>query len=174
MEPILRPERLQRKACAVRFLVADCDGVLTDTGVYYSDRGESLKRFSIRDGMGVERLRTLAGIPTGILSGEVSPALKRRAEKLGIEECGLGVQDKAAALRSLAERHRLPLEAIAYIGDDVNDLPALALAGLSAAPSDAFEEVRRAVDFVCTLPGGRGAFREFAEFILKAACRQAG
>lgn len=163
------PARLAPRLRAVRLLVTDCDGVLTDGGVYYSDRGELLKRFSIRDGMGVERLNTMAGIVTAIVSGERSQALKRRAEKLGIEDCELGVKDKAAAMRALAERRGLLLEACAYIGDDINDLPAIALVGLSACPSDAIQEVRQGVDYVCAHPGGHGAFREFADLILSVS-----
>ncbi|MFH0342687.1 MAG: hypothetical protein ACHBNF_11280 [Chromatiales bacterium] len=92
---------LTERARAIRMVITDCDGVLTDSGVYYGAEGEILKRFSIRDGMGVERLRTLAGIVTGIVTGEQSPSVKRRAE-MGIEECHLGIADNAAALQSIA------------------------------------------------------------------------
>ena len=84
--------------------MSDCDGVLTDGGVYYSGAGEVSKRFYIRDGMGVERLRKLAGIDTVLVSGEGSPALKKRAEKLSITECHLGIEDKAAVLQTIAAR----------------------------------------------------------------------
>lgn len=159
---------LAERARAIRMVITDCDGVLTDNGVYYGAEGEILKRFSIRDGMGVERLRTLAGIVTGMVTGEQSPSVKRRAEKLGIEECHLGIADKGAALQSIACRRTLPLAAIAYIGDDVNDLGAMSLAGLCACPADALPEVKNRADFICTQAGGHGAFREFAELILAA------
>jgi len=156
------------RARGIRLLVSDCDGVLTDGGVYYSGAGEVSKRFHIRDGMGVERLRKLAGIDTAIVSGEGSAALKKRAEKLAISECHLGIDDKAAVLRAIAARRGIPMEALAYLGDDVNDLEAMALAGLSACPGDAFADVREKAHIVCAAHGGHGAFRELAEIILAA------
>ncbi|MGH8605749.1 MAG: KdsC family phosphatase, partial [Gammaproteobacteria bacterium] len=130
-------QQLIEKARLVKMLLTDCDGVLTDNGVYYSPAGELLKRFSIRDGMGVERLRTLAGIETGIISGENSAPLKRRAEKLGIEECHLGISDKAQVVRSIIAKRGLLRAELAYIGDDANDLEVFDLVGLCACPSDA-------------------------------------
>src|SRR5918996_4319258 len=115
------------KARLIRLVLTDCDGVLTDGGVYYSERGERLKRFHLRDGMGVERLRKLADVETGIISGELSPSIRRRAEKLGITECHLGVKDKAATVQSIALRWAIPLSAIAYMGDDVHDCEAFSL-----------------------------------------------
>ena len=132
------------------------------------------KRFHIRDGMGVERLRKLAGIDTAVVSGEGSPALKKRAEKLSITECHLGIEDKAAVLQTIAARRGLPLTALAYIGDDVNDLEAMALAGLSACPGDAFQDVREQAHIVCAAHGGHGAFREFAEILIAAGTRRRG
>lgn len=161
-------QNIIEKARFVKLLLTDCDGVLTDGGVYYSPAGELLKRFSIRDGMGVERLRTLAGVETGIVSGENSTPLKRRAEKLGIEECHLGVSDKAETLRSIVAKRGLGRDKLAYIGDDVNDLEVFALVGLSACPSDAFDEVKGRADIICRNKGGYGAFREFAEIIILA------
>lgn len=156
------------KAKQVELLLTDCDGVLTDAGVYYSEAGEQLKRFSIRDGMGVERLRELVSVETGIISGERSMALRRRAEKLSIEEYHLGIKNKAITLESIASRRGLPLHAIAYIGDDVNDLEVFSIVGLTACPNDSMQRVREAVDLVCDQKGGNGAFREFAEFIIEA------
>ena len=162
------PPDIAHRARCVKLLLTDCDGVLTDGGVYYSARGEELKRFDIRDGMGVERLWKLAGIETGIITGENSPSVARRAKKLGIIECHLGAKDKAATVSSILEGRKLKAEEVAYLGDDVNDLPAFAIAGLTACPSDAFEEVRVAANWVLQRPGGHGAFRELAEIILKA------
>lgn len=157
------------RARRIRLLVSDCDGVLTDGGVYYSEAGEIAKRFHLRDGMGIERLRTLAGIETAIVSGEASPSIEKRAEKLAIAECHLGIKDKAALLRSIATRRGLALAALAYIGDDVNDLEAMALAGLSACPGDACADVMERAHIVCTAKGGHGALREFAEILIGAA-----
>jgi len=162
---------VEQKAAAIRLVVTDCDGVLTDAGVYYSEQGEALTRFSRRDGMGVERLRELAGIETCVLSREASAITARRAEKLGLSEVHLGVADKLHAIRDLAARRGLTPAQLAFIGDDVADLPALRVAGLSGCPGDAEPPVRSRVDFVATRAGGAGAFREFAEFILAAQQR---
>lgn len=156
------------KAKEVRWLLTDCDGVLTDGGVYYGESGEALKRFSIRDGMGVQRLAEIAGVQTGIVTGELSPSVKHRAEKLKIEELHLGAKDKVSIVKDLAKRRGIELSQIAYIGDDVNDLEVLEIVGLSACPNDAMEIVQSKVNLVCEKPGGHGAFREFCEFILKA------
>lgn len=157
------------RARLIRLLLTDCDGVLTDGGVYYSARGEELKRFSIRDGMGVERLRTLAGVEVGIVTGEaLSPPLQRRVEKLGITELHLGARDKGAVLDGILARRGLEAEQVAYIGDDTNDLPVIQRAGLCACPCDAMPMVQDVVDYVCRCGGGYGAFREFAELIIAA------
>ena len=162
------PPDFADRAHGLKLVLTDCDGVLTDGGVYYSERGEELKRFNIRDGMGVERLRNLAGVETGIVTGEFSVSVTKRAEKLGIAECHLGAKNKAAVVRGILERREFNADEVAYVGDDVNDLPAFAMVGLTACPGDAFEEVKTAADVVLTRAGGQGAFREFAELILKA------
>ena len=164
----LSPAELPRRAARLRLVLTDSDGVLTDTGVYYSERGEELKRFSIRDGMGVERLRK-AGIETGIVTGERSPSVLRRAEKLGLRHVLLGVKDKLEAVRRLCAEQGLTLDELGFIGDDVNDLEVLgvlATQGLTAAPADALPSVLGVVIHVCSAPGGHGAFRDFAEWIL--------
>jgi len=157
---------LVEKALAIRLVLTDCDGVLTDGSVYYSAEGEQMKRFFIRDGMGVERLRVLRGIETGIVTGEMSESVRRRAEKLKITELHLGCKEKLALVKALAKRLALRLDELAYIGDDVNDAEVLKVVGLSACPEDAESEVKGIVNMVCSKPGGRGAFRELAEFII--------
>lgn len=118
--------------------------------------------------MGVERLRVHLGVETGIVTREASGFAVARARKLALPEVLTGVADKGAALVEVAGRRGLAPDEIAFVGDDVNDLPALALAGLAACPSDAFPAVKAAVHHVCTLPGGHGAFREVAEIVLFA------
>lgn len=157
-----------RKARKIKFVLTDVDGVLTDTGVYYSDKGEELKRFSIRDGMGVELLRTKANIETGIITGENSAIVTKRAEKLKIENVILGCKDKKAALIDLMEKLNLEAKQIAYIGDDVNDIEIMNAVGLSACPDDAIPKIKKIADFICNSKGGYGAFREFADFIIKS------
>jgi 3-deoxy-D-manno-octulosonate 8-phosphate phosphatase (KDO 8-P phosphatase) len=159
-------EQYKVKAQRIKLLLTDVDGVLTDNGVYYGESGEILKRFSIRDGMGVERLRKLCGIETGIVTGELSPSVARRAEKLQIVQLHLGVKDKLGKLHELMAKEGLTWEELAFIGDDVNDLAVLEKVGFSACPGDAMAAVSRVVHYRCTERGGYGAFREFAEYII--------
>jgi 3-deoxy-D-manno-octulosonate 8-phosphate phosphatase (KDO 8-P phosphatase) len=162
----MNSDQYKERAAAIRLVVTDVDGVLTDNGVYYSENGEVMKRFSIRDGMGVERLRNLCGIETAIVTGETSPSVSRRAEKLGIQQVYLGVKDKRAAVEEMMVARGFAWTQIAYIGDDVNDLTVLEKVGLSACPADAMEAVSRIVHFRCVVKGGYGAFREFAEWLI--------
>lgn len=164
------PDHIREKAKRVKWVITDCDGVLTDTGVYYSADGELLKRFSIRDGMGVERLRHLAGIDTAIVTGENSLPVQRRAEKLKITELYLFVKNKAECLTAFCTKHGVDNHQIAYIGDDFNDEAVLRTAGLTACPADAVEPIKQLCDYICDARGGHGAFRDFAELII--ACRQ--
>jgi len=159
---------IKQKARHIKLLLSDSDGVLTDGGVYYSDRGEEMKCFNIRDGMGVARLRTLAQVDVGIITGELSGSVKKRAEKLEIAELHLGVKDKVAVLNEIMNRLDLTLEEIAYIGDDTNDIEVMKLVGLSACPANAISFAIAVADYVCQNNGGHGAFREFAEFIIEA------
>lgn len=165
----LTEEEAVARARRLKLVLTDCDGVLTDASVYYSDTGETLRRFSVRDGMGVERLRE-AGIETAIVSRERSKAVEHRAEKLRLPHLFLGISDKAKHLEKILSETGLDSSAFAYIGDDVNDLGILALVGeegLTGAPADAVPEVLGRVHFRCLSSGGSGAFRDFAEWILK-------
>ena len=170
----LEPEELRQRARRLRLVLTDSDGVLTDGGVYYSDGGEALRRFSVRDGMGVERLRN-AGIATAIITRESCGCVERRAAKLRLPHLFLGVQDKAAQLPAVLDATGLAVDALAYIGDDVNDLGIMAAIGergLTAAPADAMPEVRAVCHHLCSARGGHGAFRDFAEWLL--GLRQGG
>jgi 3-deoxy-D-manno-octulosonate 8-phosphate phosphatase (KDO 8-P phosphatase) len=160
-------EEQMTRAAKIRLVLTDVDGVLTDGGVFYGADGEVMKRFNIRDGMGVERLREI-GIEVGIITGEKSESVVKRAEKLNIEMVHLFCKDKPAVIREMIDQKKFTAEEIAYIGDDVNDDEAMKLVGLSAAPADAFFKTRELAHFVCRRPGGHGAFREFAEFIIEA------
>jgi 3-deoxy-D-manno-octulosonate 8-phosphate phosphatase (KDO 8-P phosphatase) len=163
----LSEEELRRRAARLKLVLTDSDGVLTDGGVYYSARGEELKRFSLRDGMGFERLRD-AGIAVAIMTGETSESVARRAEKLRARAL-LGVKDKARYLETVLAEMQITLGEAAYIGDDINDLGVMAAIlphGLVGAPNDAMPEVKRVVHWVSAHDGGHGAFRDFAEWIL--------
>jgi YrbI family 3-deoxy-D-manno-octulosonate 8-phosphate phosphatase len=160
-------KKLIKQIKKIKLILTDNDGVLTDSGVYYSESGEELKRFSIRDGMGVARLREIASVETGIITGEISIPVKKRADKLHITELHMGVNDKAKVLKSLLKRKNLKPENVAYIGDDSNDLKIIEKVGLSACPADAMSFVKSKVHYVCEHEGGHGAFREFAELIIQ-------
>jgi 3-deoxy-D-manno-octulosonate 8-phosphate phosphatase (KDO 8-P phosphatase) len=163
---------LHSKIAKIKLVLTDCDGVLTDTGVYYSDKGEMMKRFSIRDGMGIERLRNLAKIETGIVTGENTGSVKKRAEKLKIKELHLGSKDKAAVLHEILKRKKLKAEDIAFIGDDMNDFEIMKKVGLAACPGDALEQIKKISHYVCTNKGGYGAFRELAELIIQGKIKK--
>jgi 3-deoxy-D-manno-octulosonate 8-phosphate phosphatase (KDO 8-P phosphatase) len=149
----------------IKALVMDVDGTLTDSAMYYSSKGEELKRFSTRDGMGISLLHA-NGFRTAIITSEMTEIVTARAKKLNIEHVKLGIQDKVSALNLLAEEMGLNLSDIAYIGDDVNDLNALKIAGFSACPADAVDAVKTNVHYICTKNGGNGAVREIADIIL--------
>jgi 3-deoxy-D-manno-octulosonate 8-phosphate phosphatase (KDO 8-P phosphatase) len=159
-------EEIKEKASKIKLLLTDCDGVLTDGGVYYGEQGEVLKKFNIKDGMGVERLRKLADIQTGIITGELSPSVSKRAEKLQIVELHLGIKDKLLVLMQIMVNKNLSREQIAYIGDDVNDIEIMQKVGLTACPADAISFTKKIADYVCENKGGEGCFREFAELLI--------
>lgn len=145
----------------------DIDGVLTDgTVTWTSDGGES-KTYSFEDIMGLSRART-AGIALGLISGEDGPLVERLAKKIGATFVASGCKDKARALQEFSSVSGTPIERTAYIGDDVNDLGALALAGISAAPATAQPAVKESVALVLEKPCGRGAVRQFVEMLLAA------
>ena len=157
---------LKEKAEKVKVILTDVDGVLTDTGIYYGPQGEALKRYSVRDGMGVERLRKYAGIETIIITGENSAAVKSRAEKLKMQEFYLGVKKKEDVLEIIKQKNGFVKNEIAYIGDDSNDFDVMQLCGFTATPNDGMSFIKDIADYVCETNAGYGAFREFAELIL--------
>ena len=160
---------LRARAARVRLVLSDVDGTLTDGAVFYSERGEAMKRFSMRDGMGVERLRD-DGVETALVTRETSPIVARRAEKLRIRRLYEGVVDKEGALDTILAETGYDVSQLAYIGDDVNDLgimAAIGRRGLIAAPLDAVPSVLRVAHYRCARGGGGGAFRDFAEWILE-------
>jgi 3-deoxy-D-manno-octulosonate 8-phosphate phosphatase (KDO 8-P phosphatase) len=162
------PEAVQPQIIEnIKAIAMDVDGVLTDGGVWWGPNGEEWKRFHFADIMGLSLARK-AGIAIALISGENSPLVDRLADKLSIADVHKGCKDKAAALRTFAERQSLPLQQICFIGDDVNDLSALAIAGLSACPADARPSVRQRCQVVAKLAGGNGAVREIVDLLLAA------
>ena len=150
----------------IRLLLTDCDGVLTDGSVYYSANGEQMKRFSVRDGLGVERLQKLVRIETGLITGENSEIVMQRVEKLGIREYHPGCLDKFSKLKEILSQRKYSADMVAYIGDDFNDEEIMRHVGLSASPADALPAISEVANLVMANKGGYGAFREFAEIII--------
>lgn len=151
----------------IRLVITDVDGVLTDGGLFYDASGECMKRFHVRDGLGMKLLQE-SGVQVAVLSGRDSATLRRRVADLGVTLCILGVKDKAAACRALMAQAGVTAAQTACIGDDSIDLPAFAVCGLSYAVPDAPMYVRQAADAVLQTPGGAGAFRELADAVLQA------
>jgi 3-deoxy-D-manno-octulosonate 8-phosphate phosphatase (KDO 8-P phosphatase) len=152
---------------AVKAIALDVDGVLTDGGVWWGPDGAEWKRFCFADIMGVSLARK-AGLIVTLISGEDSPLVDRFAAKMNLADITKGCKDKAAALRAFAGRNQLALEEICFMGDDVNDLAAMELAGLAAAPADARASVRNKAAIVTVAKGGNGAVRELVDRILNS------
>lgn len=151
----------------IRLVALDVDGTLTDGGMYYSAEGDVMKRFYVQDGMGLTLLHR-AGIEIAFITSENSPIVGARAKKLRIKHVILGCQAKKHALEDLSKQLSIPLEHMAYMGDDVNDEAPMKIVGVKACPSDAVAVIKSISDFVSTKPGGRGAVREFVELLLEA------
>jgi 3-deoxy-D-manno-octulosonate 8-phosphate phosphatase (KDO 8-P phosphatase) len=152
---------------AIRAIALDFDGVLTDGGVWWGPDGAEWKRLSFADVMGVSLARK-AGLLVTLISGEDSPLVDRFAAKLKLSDVTKGCQDKASALRAFAERHQLQLGEICFMGDDVNDLAAMEIAGMAVAPADARPLALRKADVVTLARGGNGAVRELVDRILNS------
>jgi 3-deoxy-D-manno-octulosonate 8-phosphate phosphatase (KDO 8-P phosphatase) len=151
----------------IEAIALDVDGVLTDGAFWWGPDGQEWKRFSFADVMGVSLARK-AGLVVGLISGEDSPLVDRFAAKMGITDVEKNCKQKADALRTFATRWQMELSRICFMGDDVNDLPALQIAGLAAAPANARPAVLEQAGFVSAFRGGDGAVRELVDAILKA------
>ena len=164
-------ERIAReKARQVRWLVLDVDGVLTDGRLLLDGAGGEWKAFDVRDGHRIV-MAAGEGIRTVFLTGRSSRVVERRAAELGVHRVFQGARDKGAVLATFLREEGIAGAEVAYLGDDVVDLPAMRLAGFAAAVGDAVPEVIAAADWVAVAPGGRGAVREFVEFVLVAQGR---
>jgi len=164
--PFSEAEIIARLA-RVRLLALDVDGTLTDGTVTFDDAGRESKRFHIHDGLGIVLAR-FVGLETAWITGRTSPVVERRARELGVPYLLQGVRDKGIALAELAIRSQISLENIGFMGDDLNDLPALRLAAAALAPANAVPEVLAAAHYVAQQPGGHGAVRDALTTILRA------
>lgn len=161
-------KELRRRAEKIKLLLLDVDGVLTDGSLYYGAEGEALKRFYVRDGSAIVWLQR-TGIEVAIISGNVSPQVDARARGLGIKTVIQGALKKLPAFEEfLKSRPDLTPDQIAFMGDDLIDLPVLRRVGLALAPADAYPEIREAVHWVSEFKGGNGAVREAGELLLRA------
>ncbi len=160
------PMTFEERAAAIRMILSDVDGVLTDGTIEIDHDGNESKRFSTLDGYGI-RCWKKAGYEFGLITGRKSPCVLRRAEDLGITIIRLGTFAKREAVEEIAAEAGLKLEQIAYIGDDMPDLPAIRAVGLGVTVPDAVQEVKDAADYITTRRGGYGAVREMNEQILR-------
>ena len=155
-----------QKAKGIRCLICDVDGVLTDGSVYLDNHEGELKAFNIKDGLGI-KLMQRAGIETAIITGRNSPVVSRRMKELGITHFYQGQADKSAAFNDLLQKLSLSADEVAYVGDDLPDLPLMKQVGIGFAPADAASFVREKADYLLQTDGGKGAVREIAELLLQ-------
>ncbi|MDZ7846404.1 MAG: HAD-IIIA family hydrolase [Owenweeksia sp.] len=171
---MLLHRRLPLEKIAVKMLVMDCDGVLTDGGMTFSKDGDEIKKFNAKDGQGIKRAHN-EGLLTGIISaGHSTGLVEKRAAMLGIEHVYVGKRPKLAVLEEWLTTLKFNLEDIAYIGDDISDIPILEKVALAACPSDAVKQVREISHLVLQLPGGAGCVRELIDEHLLTSSPRAG
>ena len=161
------PRAVVARARKIRLLVMDVDGVLTDGRMFLSERGAELKAFHTHDGLAVALARR-AGLRTAMVTGESSPIAKVRGARLGVDSVVLGARRKGETVEALRAKYDLPAGAVAYIGDDLLDIPAMQLAGLAVAVADARAPVKAVAHVVTRAKGGQGAVRECVELLLRA------
>ena len=150
----------------IKMFLTDCDGCLIDGGMYYSENGDELKKFNTKDGMGLSNIRN-KGVVTGIITGENTKIVERRAEKLHINELHQGVTDKLSVVRELAKKYHVSLEEVAYVGDVVNDIPVMEQVGFPCTVNDANSKVKELAAYISSYNGGDGAIRDIIEHLFK-------
>jgi 3-deoxy-D-manno-octulosonate 8-phosphate phosphatase (KDO 8-P phosphatase) len=161
---------IERRASRIKLLLMDCDGVLTDGRLWLTEEGDDQKSFNTRDGLGLSLLHR-TGLRSGIISGRNSRAVTRRAQELGIEFVRQGDPDKSEAFQQILQEAGVDENEVAFIGDDLNDIPLMQRAELAVAVADAVFEARSVAHYVTQASGGQGAVREVIELILKSQGR---
>jgi 3-deoxy-D-manno-octulosonate 8-phosphate phosphatase (KDO 8-P phosphatase) len=163
---VISESQLRDRLLQVKLLALDVDGVLTDGGLYYTESGEELKRFNIKDGQGLKLLMQ-TGIEIAIITAKSSLSTQHRAKDLGIIHTYLGVKDKLSTLKNLCEKLGLSLSQVAYIGDDINDLAVMQAVGCPLTVADAISENQACALYVTKLAGGQGAVREICNILVQ-------
>ena len=163
----MREMKLPLNCSRVKLLALDVDGILTDGGLYYTESGEVCKKFNVKDGKGIKLLMQ-SGVEVAIISANDSNATLHRAKKLGIVNCFTGVEDKLEVLETLCQKLNISLSQVAYMGDDLNDLPVLKAVGLPLTVADAIPENQATAAYVTKLSGGQGAVREVCNLLLNS------
>lgn len=149
----------------IKLVLSDCDGVLTDGGMYYLSTGDELKKFNVLDGVGFSRLRE-HNIKTGIITASNTPIIQKRADILKIDYLFMGVSDKLKIFEMLCDELQISCSNVAYIGDDIADIPVLRKCGFGCVPSDALDYVKAEADYITKRRGGDGCFREIADLVI--------
>lgn len=161
------PADLDKRLKGLRLLSLDVDGVLTDGGLYYADDGSQLRKFNVRDGMGMKQVMA-AGVEIALITASNTDAILKRAEGLGVAHVRMGADDKVAALSDVCTKLGIDLADVAHMGDDLNDLPVLGAVGLGMTVADGRPEVLAVAEFISDRAGGDGAVRDICDRILKA------
>lgn len=167
MQDKISSETLLEKLKGIRLLSLDVDGVLTDGGLYYADDGSQMRRFNVKDGMGMQLARK-AGVEVCLITASQTPAIHHRGEALGLKHVFVGVEDKLTTLQSVCDEIGVPMDAVAHMGDDINDLPVLGSVGLPMTVADAVRPVIETAAYVTERRGGQGAVREVCDMIVTA------
>ncbi|GAP97603.1 KdsC family phosphatase [Leptolyngbya sp. NIES-2104] len=160
-------DELRSRLAQIKLLALDVDGTLTDGGLYFTNSGDEFKKFNVKDGQGM-KLVMEAGIQIAILSASSSTATIHRAKKLGISHVYVGVEDKLTILRSLCDQLGIDFSQVAYVGDDVNDLPILEAVGCPLTVADAVKAAKQAAIYITEKAGGQGAVREICDLLLES------
>ena len=161
---------LKKRLAGIKLLSLDTDGILTDGGIYFTDSGDELRKFNVKDGMGI-KIAQAAGIDIAIITASSTPSIGHRATGLGVDHVFLGVEDKAQTLKRLCDRLKISPDQVVHVGDDLNDIPVLELVGVPISVADAMPSAKDAACYVTDRRGGDGAVREICDLIATAKAR---
>ena len=163
--PKLTKEQFLERLSGIKLLSLDTDGVLTDGGLYYTDDGEELRKFNVKDGLGIQRVQA-AGVKVAIITASSTPSIAHRGRRLGVDYVFLDCEDKLATLVRICDEMGIDLNQVGHVGDDLNDLPVFGAVGCPMAVADATDEALTSVLFVTKKKGGDGAVREICDLIV--------